>query len=79
MDLDPRVAEFIHASWEMPGKPMISTVIITASMLNEEGEEVWAYYPMGDGGTTTYVGLLELTKAQIIDNTLYECEDEEDY
>lgn len=75
MDLDPRVAEFIHSTWEMPGVPMISQVIIAASMLDAEGDEVWAFYPMGDGGTTTFVGLLELTKAQMIDDTLYETED----
>lgn len=77
MDLDPRIADFIHSSWEMPGTPMISTVIIAASMLDSEGDEVWAFYPMGDGGTTQFVGLLELTKAQMIDDTLYE--PEEDY
>lgn len=77
MDLDPRITDFLHDCWEMPGKPMISQAILTASMLNADGEEVWAFFPMGDGGTTTYVGLLELTKSQMIDDALYETE--EDY
>lgn len=83
MELDARIAEFIHSSWQTEGQlgqPMVTSVIVAASMLDGEGDEVWAFYPMGDGGATAFVGLLEMTKAQIIDQAMYETEDEdEDY
>lgn len=77
-ELDARVTDFLNDSWDLPGKPMVCQALVIATFLDSEGEQRWAYFPMGEGDTSRLIGLLEVAKQQIVDEVLYGYDDEDE-